>query len=200
MDCISDIKTEFTYQEYLDFQTNLLENEQCTGPEQSPDKIEFTKLNAQRMKRVGKQFKLSKSEESYLESLDVNWRWIVLVESWCGDAAQNLPIIAAIASHIPNLKFKVILRDENPHIIETHLTNGGKAIPKLICCNLDTGIEIGTWGPRPAKIQDLVTKLKRDNPEMSHADLNQNLHAYYAKNKGIEMTNELLDSVKSWTK
>jgi hypothetical protein len=43
--------------------------------------------------------------------------------------------------------------------MDAYLTNGGRAIPKLICIDAK-GAEVFTWGPRPAVIQEVMNRLK----------------------------------------
>ena len=64
--------------------------------------------------------------------------WLVLSEGWCGDAAQLLPVINKKAELSENIKLKVLLRDENEELMNQFLTNGGKAIPKLIIIEEET--------------------------------------------------------------
>lgn len=42
----------------------------------------------------------------------------MLTEGWCGDAAQNLPVINKIAEENPNINLKLVLRDENLELMD----------------------------------------------------------------------------------
>ena len=50
--------------------------------------------------------------------------------------AQNLPVVAKLAEHNPNIDLRIILRDENLDLMDEHLTDGGRSIPS--CCGLPT--------------------------------------------------------------
>ncbi|MHB8402766.1 MAG: thioredoxin family protein, partial [Bacteroidia bacterium] len=147
----------YTYIKYRDLVYSLADKGKTTG-EETKEKIEYTKLNAQRMHRIEKQVVLNDELKTLLKGVKKNWIWLVLAESWCGDAAQNLPIINKMAEASTHIEMKVILRDENLEIMDAHLTNGNRSVPILICVDIETGKEIGTWGSRPKAIQDAANE------------------------------------------
>ena len=142
----SHIKAGMSYEEYRGLIEQLLLGGKTTGENQSSGMIEYTRLNVQRMNRLDKKVVLNEALLMELRKLHSDWYWVVLTEAWCGDAAQNIPILAKIADATPRIKMKLILRDEDPEIIDHYLTNGSKSIPKLICLNQDDLSEVGTWG------------------------------------------------------
>lgn len=196
---LSQIKTSYTYNEYRSKVGELVDTYLCTGDEQSVEKIEFTRLNDHRMNRVEKQFETSDKLNLRLDNLQDDLVWVVLVESWCGDAAQSLPVIAKIAEETPNIELKIILRDEHPEIIDQYLTNGGKAIPKLICFDKHSGDEIGSWGPRPVGIQERVKEFKINNPETSHEEFVNNLHLWYGRDRGKMIQEDFTKVIQQWS-
>lgn len=194
----SKVKRDFSYEEYFDLVTSLTAANSTTGAELTPEKIEATKLNAQRMKRIGKQFVLSEEIKNSISNLKKKWKWIILSEAWCGDGAQCIPVIAKIAGASSNIELKIILRDENPEIMDAYLTNGGRAIPKLICIDQETKQETGTWGARPAAIQKMVKDFKAQNPGISHHEFVKNLHLWYANDKGKSLETEFTKLINQW--
>jgi hypothetical protein len=131
-----------------------------------------------------------------VECLNVPLTWVVLAESWCADAAQNLPVFAKIAEGNPNVKLRILLRDENPEIMNQYLTNGSKSIPKLIC--LDENLnELGTWGPRPKFLQDWLYENKT-NPKMEMSELKEQFQIWYTKDKGQTLQKEMILLMKAW--
>lgn len=187
-----------SYNEYKAMVVRCSETGATTGREALPERIEATKINAQRMKRIDKQIKINDVLRFALENINNKWTWILIAESWCGDGAQNIPLIAMMAKHSVNIELKIILRDENPDIIDAHLTNGSRAIPKLICINSETGEEIGTWGPRPLAIQNLVKAYKIQNPDVSHDEFVKNLHLWYAKDGGESLQKDFEQLIPEW--
>ena len=122
-----------TYAEYRKLVSDLLVNGQSTGSEQSESLTNYSKLNDARMNRLDKTIKLTDEVVSKLENLDHRYIWLVISEGWCGDAAQILPVInkMALASN-KKIDLRIVLRDENEELMNQYLTNGGKAIPKVI--------------------------------------------------------------------
>lgn len=195
---ISEITNAYSYEEYKKLLIAYAEKGVTSGTDQLPERIEATKLNAQRMKRIDKQVVLSYIIKNIVENNSKRWTWIVLAETWCGDGAQNIPVIAKIAELSPNIELKIILRDENPEVMEAYLTNGSKSIPKLICFDAETNNEIGVWGPRPDVIRDMVKKYKAENPTVSHDEFVKNLHLWYAKDKGESLQKNFESLLNEW--
>ena len=184
-----EIKNSFSYEGYKSMVIAYAENGQTSGKESLPERIEATKINAQRMKRIDKQVVISNEIQEAMGSINERWTWLVLAESWCGDGAQNIPVIAKIAGLSPNVELKILLRDENHELMEAYLTNGSRCIPKLICINSETKEEIGTWGPRPLRIQQMVKEYKAQNPDVPHDEFVRNIHLWYAQDKGESLQN-----------
>jgi hypothetical protein len=159
-----EIINPLTYRSYRELVDELVANNGSTGPDQTEERIAYTKLNQQRMKRVEKQFVLNADLLEVLQQPRPEWHWVVLVESWCGDGAQQLPVLAAIADAVPTIELTVMLRDENPAWMDTCLTNGSRAIPKLICLNAETNERLFTWGPRPLAILEQVLQFEEKKP------------------------------------
>ncbi|PKV62796.1 thioredoxin family protein [Pontibacter ramchanderi] len=186
-----------TYQSFKQLADELIAKDQTTGPEQTEERIAYTKLNQQRMKRVEKQFTLNPDLLEALQQPRPEWHWVVLVESWCGDGAQQLPALAAIAEAVPTIELTVLLRDENPDWMDTCLTNGSRAIPKLICLNAETNERLFTWGPRPAAIQEKVLQFKEQNPFATKEEVHLLVHTLYAKDRSQSLQLDLLQLVQS---
>jgi len=193
-----ELNNSISFEEFYQLTEVLTKEGKSTGEEQSESRIEFTKLNFSRMKRLVKTITISEEIKTKINCLDHQLTWVVLAESWCGDAAQNLPIIYKIAELTPNINLRILLRDENLNVMNKYLTNGGQAIPKLIC--LDENLnDLGTWGPRPQFLQDWMKKEKAD-PTMEMADLKKEFQVWYTKDKGETLQAEMIDLIKVWLK
>ena len=150
-----------SYDGYMQLSEQLVAEERTSGPNQSAPYVHYTKLNLQRMKRLNKTVEIPAQLAELLKQKANNWRWITITEPWCGDAAQCVPVLEKLALTVGDIKTFYILRDEHLEIIDAYLTNGGRAIPKLICLD-EKGAEVFTWGPRPAVIQEVMNQLKAD--------------------------------------
>ena len=184
------LQKSITYTAYRAMIDQLMLENKTTGPNQSEELTEYAKLNIHRMNRLDKTVQLSTELITTLQQLQRDLTWVVLTEGWCGDAAQNVPVLHTIAQQQPRIQLRLLLRDENLDIMDQYLTNGGRSIPKLICLDTLTMEELFTWGPRPAEAQTLVQQLKAEGVTDHHA-LAEKIHAWYAQNKTTALQLEI---------
>lgn len=155
------------------------------------EKIEFTKLNLSRTQRIHNTLILDDVLKAEARRIKHNYTWVVLTEAWCGDSAQNLPVIAEIARLNPQkIKLYILFRDKNTEFMNNYLTNGARAIPKLICIDETLSRESFVWGPRPAAAQKLLTEWKKDPGGKNWNEFERDLHTWYAKNKSQDIQKE----------
>ncbi|MCO6501433.1 MAG: thioredoxin family protein [Vicingus serpentipes] len=192
----NDIDKSRSFNEYYQLVEELANNNGTTGNEQTEEMINYTKLNYSRMKRIMKTTPISEDVIKTVDCLNDPLTWIVLAESWCGDAAQNIPVFAKIAEGNPNINLRIVLRDENPQLMNQYLTNGSKSIPKLICVDENLK-ELGTWGPRPQFLQNWLYKEKA-NPTMEMSALKEQFQVWYTKDKGQTLQREMVLLMKDW--
>lgn len=193
----SHIRGGMSYEEYRGLIEQLLLGGKTTGENQSQGMIGYTRLNVQRMNRLDDKISLNESLLMSLRRLHKNWYWVVLTEAWCGDAAQNIPILAKIAEATPRIVMKLLLRDEVPEIMDHYLTNGSKSIPKLICLSQEDLTEVGTWGPRPEPVQKMILNYK-ENPKDTQEEFIQNIHTWYNSDKGHTLQDEIENLISKW--
>jgi hypothetical protein len=185
------IEKAMSFEQYIALIDKLLAEGKTTGENQSENYIYFGKLNRQRMKRLEKTVKLDETFVEKIRAVNRPLIWLILTEGWCGDAAQNIPVIEKIAAENPLIETRYLLRDENPELMDKYLTNGGKAIPILICLAGETLQELGKWGSRPTSIQEYFLELKEAGVEKDernellqrryNADKEQSIQADFAK-------------------
>lgn len=147
------------------------------------------RLNFARSTRVGKQFVPSDEIITAINKISNPQIWLVLTELWCGDSAQNLPVLAKISELSNNVELQILLRDSNLEIMDQYLTNGTRSIPKLIAFD-EEGNELFRWGARPAAAQQLINGLKETGLQKNEWLIE--LHKWYANNRGKEIEKELL--------
>ncbi|MCB9223133.1 MAG: thioredoxin family protein [Crocinitomicaceae bacterium] len=188
----------FSYYEFLNYIEDLFEKGLVTGAEQNDDKLVATKLNLARLNRINKTIELDDHLIELVRSLDVNWQWVLIMEGWCGDGAQIAPYINKLSELNDKINLQIVLRDENPEIMNNYLTNGTKSIPILICIDESTDTEVGHWGPRPKAVIEWVKKYKEENPGFSSNDFKKGLHSFYTKDKGGAICNDLYKVISSW--
>jgi hypothetical protein len=181
-------KNHYRYNQYKNLLEELLSEGKVTGDNQSEALLEYTKLNLHRMHRWEKTFVPTQKLVSTIESMIQPRHWIIITEGWCGDAAQQLPIIEKLASLNSKITTHYVLRDENPDLMNQFLTNGSKSIPIWICAD-DSGEVLWSWGPRPKEAIDLLESLKSKSVDESMRK--QELHSWYAKNRQVAFQSEI---------
>jgi len=191
------IAESMDYNGYRTMIDALLAEGKTTGSNHSEAMIEYTKMNVHRMNRLDKQAQLTNLLLDALKEVDEDWIWLVLTEAWCGDAAQNIPVIARMAEQSSHIDVKFILRDQYPGIMDQYLTNGGRSIPKLVCLDAETLEEIGTWGPRPEEAQQKAMNWKND-PDVTTKEWSRRLHKWYADNKTEDVQAEFEALIRQW--
>jgi hypothetical protein len=190
------IQNGISYTEYLQLTEDLLSQGKTSGPNQSADYVHYTNLNFHRMKRLDKTIHLNSEIKAALQAMKTPQTWLVISEAWCGDAAQNVPILQKMADLNENIELKIILRDENLEVMDLYLTNGGRSIPKLIALENNTLDELFTWGPRPASIQQVMNELKVANiTEIS--TLVEKIQIAYNNDKSLSIQAEMLSILNS---
>ena len=192
------IKRSTSYQDYRALVKQLTEENSTTGSEKTEALADYTKLNDRRMKRWDKTVKISEDAQEKITAFSESVTWLVITESWCGDAAHIMPVLNKMASLNDNIDFKVVLRDENIELMDAFLTNGNKSIPKLIMIDDETGNVLNSYGPRPSEATKLVDDYKKAHGKLT-PEFKEDLQRWYNKDKGqntIKDLVELLNSIK----
>jgi thiol-disulfide isomerase/thioredoxin len=192
----NSLKTAQSYNEYKDLVLQLINEGKSTGDNQNENLYNFTKLNNQRMKRLDKQTKLSEDALGKTKRIQKDFTWLVLTESWCGDASQTLPVINKFAEANEKINLKVVLRDENEDLMNQFLTNGSKSIPKLIVLDNSSNEVVGSWGPRSEMAAKMVTDYKNKNGKIDD-QFKIDLQNWYNSDKGANIEKELLDLINA---
>ncbi len=185
------IHNSYSYQEYKQLVSDLLVEGKSTGHEQSEVLTNYSMLNDRRMKRLDKTLKIDKSITEVFSSTNTKVTWLVLSEGWCGDAAQSLPVINKLAQLNEGIDFKIILRDDHDELMNNFLTNGGKAIPKLIAYDTQNQKVLNTWGPRPSIATKMVNDYKAQNGSLD-PQFKQDLQVWYNKDRGVNIVQDLV--------
>lgn len=182
-----------TYTEYMEVlsQRALLSEEGRT--EEERERIRYTKLNLRRSLRIGKTYDPGENLEETARGISEEQLWMVLTEPWCGDSAQCIPYIAKIAACLPRGEMRILLRDENPDIMDRYLTDGKRAIPMLIAFD-PAGREVFRWGPRPEGAAEVFQREKESGAEKPQ--IQERLHLWYARDRGQSIEREFLQILR----
>lgn len=186
----NSLKNGMSYEKYRTLVRKLLDTQASTGVKQSEGLYRFSILNNSRMNRLDKTITLSGETIKKLQNVTISQTWLVITEGWCGDAAQNIPVLAKMAAQNQHIKLKLVLRDENLELMDIFLTNGSRSVPKLIALDDDKNI-LFTWGPRPS----IATKMADQYKELHgvlDAKIKEDLQRWYNKDRGVTIQNDIV--------
>jgi hypothetical protein len=187
----------FNFNQFMEWLRDLVKTGKTSGSNQSASLIEFTALNLKRMERLNKTIELNPLLVDTLKQIKFSQHWILLTEAWCGDSAQTLTLIAKLANASnDNIKLQIVLRDEQPELMNGNLTNMSRSIPVLLSYN-SSGKKLFKWGPRPDPAQELLVNWKKNPAEKSWIDFEKELHTWYAKDKTNTTQKELIELIQT---
>jgi len=186
-----------SYIEYRKLMADLLKDGKSTAVEQTQERTHYSELNESRMRRLDKTMRITDENDAKLKALTKRYIWLVLSDSWCGDAAQILPILHEMELESDGkIEMKLVLRDENETLMNHFLTHKGKAIPKLIIIDKDTGSVVGDWGPRPQGAVSLIEAYKAEFGSIDET-AKANLQLWYLHDKGVSTQNEIIQLLQN---
>jgi hypothetical protein len=195
---LSIINKGMNYATYRAHIQSLLTEDKTTGSKQTPELVEFTQLNEQRMHRNEKQFKLNEELFETLTSKESKEYWVLFAEAWCGDCAQNIPILHKIAEASNNtIELKILIKSEHLNEFQNYLTNGAESIPKLIRFDTEKLEELGVWGPRPLNAQAIAEHWKKNKATQTKEEFEKELHLWYARDRGQQLQSEMNQLLKN---
>ncbi len=185
-----EVKGSLTYAEYVrEMERRVKEMDPSTLEDQELERAKFTRLNLQRTRRIGRTYTVSSDLATAARGVTSPQVWMVITEPWCGDSAQNLPYIAAVADLNEQIEISILLRDDHLDVMDRYLTDGVRGIPKLVAFD-GQGRELFRWGPRPREAAELFQQAKEAGLEKPR--IMEQVHGWYAKNRGQALERELL--------
>lgn len=188
-----------SFEAYLHLTDDILEEKvPRAGIYLNDSTFRYTRSNKERMTKVLDNIALNQKLYNLLSDLEEEWIWLVISEPWCGDASWGVPALCMIASASDKIDFRILLRDTHPDIIAAYQTAGTDSIPKLVCLRKDDLSLVGTWGPRPEELHQMVLKFK-DDPAFDYRESVRRLHAWFEADMTKSTQDELTVLIKQWT-
>ncbi len=184
-----------SYGEFISLMNTLVTNGSTTGKYESEALVNYTMLNQRRFKRWDKTLKISEDAKSRIHKYDKKITWLVLTESWCGDAAHMLPVLNKMAILNDNINLKIVLRDENLALMDDFLTDGNKSIPKLIMIDDTTKEVLNSYGSRPNKLTQIALEYKNKHGKLT-PEFKEEIQKWYNKDKGNAIVDDMLSLLK----
>lgn len=189
------ISEGISYGEYIELVNRLVIEGSTTGAEATKQRIDLTKLNASRMRRLDKTLVIPRQAVQIFERMQEKQTWLVLSESWCADAAQTIPVLNKIAQEMPAIDLKILFRDDNLGLMDHFLTKGTRSIPKLVIID-NEGTVLHTWGPRSKVATSLVDAYRSQNSVIDD-DFKKSLQIWYNKDKGEAIIKDVVKLIGS---
>ncbi|MCZ7644844.1 MAG: thioredoxin family protein [Planctomycetota bacterium] len=116
---------------------------------------------------------------------------LAIAEDWCGDVRRNTPVLAKVCAASPNVRLRLIDKENHPDVMVRYLTNGAEAIPIFLFFN-DKFVEVGNWGPRPAACKLFMARGKGcGDLEAARAKIKE----YYQADRHRTTVKELADLI-----
>jgi Thioredoxin len=127
-----------------------------------------------------------------VEALGGHWHLLVLSEDWCGDAVNIVPVVSKLADSVSNMDLRILARDENLDIMDSHLTGTSRSIPVVILLNKKFE-ECGWWGPRPKALQAWV---KEKGMLLPKDERYKEIRTFYARDRGLTTMEEIVSMLE----
>ncbi len=116
------------------------------------------------------------------------FRLLAIVEDWCGDASNTVPVVARWAEQAQSLELRLVRRDEHPDLMDAYLTGTSRSIPIVVVLT-EAMEEVGHWGPRPSELQAWVMEKRRAG---AGKEIYPEIRRWYAEDKGASTLREIL--------
>ena len=149
--------------------------------------------NVDLWKAVRAHAKIDDSAIARAESLGGHWHLLVLSEDWCGDAVNVIPVIDELAARTKNFDLRILQRDLNPDLMDTHLTGKSRSIPVVMAFD-EHWTERAWWGPRPVALQEWV--LSPEVQALEKSERYKGIRRWFAVDQGRTTVNELLTAIE----
>jgi thiol-disulfide isomerase/thioredoxin len=192
------LDNSINYADYCRLMHKLVLDKFTTGDDISEANINYTMLNEARMSRWNKKLEITESDKAKIKEFSTEVIWLVITESWCGDAAHLLPVINKVAELNANINMRIVLRDDNENLMNLFLTNGSKSVPKLIMLDARSLKVFGVYGPRPSAATKMVDDYKHTHGSLT-PEFKEALQRWYNKDKGQTAIKDLTKLLKKQT-
>jgi Thioredoxin len=154
--------------------------------------LQGAKKNQDLWRAVYKLARVPQESVDRVRSLHGRWHLLILSEDWCGDAVNTVPLVVRLVEGAPDLDCRLLARDENPDIMDTHLTNGSRSIPLVIVLD-EQYQECRWWGPRPRELQEWVLTQGLALPKEERY---REVRRWYVRDRGLTTVREVVEMLE----
>lgn len=127
-------------------------------------------------------------------ALPGRWRLLVVAEDACGDSANTIPYVAALADSVDGgIDLRIVSAREGRAVQEAHRTHDGRtATPTVIVLDAD-GHEAGCWVERP---RVLAAWVREHRAQLSEGAFRARFFEWYTEDRGRETIRDLLEVIE----
>lgn len=150
--------------------------------------IDRAEVNQDLWRSMRKRARVPAEVVERLRAIPGPWYLLVLLEDWCGDAVNTIPVLARLTEEVPGLELRVLRRDENPDLMDAHLSGAARAIPVVMALN-ERFEEQGWWGSRPRALQAWATSAAAQ--AMEKTERYREIRRWYARDRGQATLDEI---------
>ena len=155
------------------------------------DFLETVQAHQTLWQQIYERARLPQEAREAAESLPGRWHFLVLAEDWCGDAVHILPYLARLEEEFPHFDLRILSREGNPDLMDSHLTGSSRSIPVVMILDEEFR-EVGWWGPRPQPLQDIFLREIRLLPKEERFP---KVRAWFARDRGRTTMKEILSRI-----
>jgi hypothetical protein len=122
---------------------------------------------------------------------------LVLTEPWCGDSSAVLPVIEKLFQD-HDVEIRILLRDQNPELMDQFLTHGGRSIPVFLFLD-GQGQFLTRFGPRPSAAQAIFERHREDIKagRIERSEVSRKIRNFYARDRGQAIISEVIAGLKT---
>jgi hypothetical protein len=158
------------------------------GGQEFEDMLASAQKNAELWAAVWQRAAVPNAFVDRVTALPGAWHLMVLSADWCGDAVNTLPAIARLAELSANTDLRILERDANLDLMDSHLTGRSRSIPAVIVLDADY-VERGWWGPRPYELQRWVLN---EGQALEKSERYKHVRGWYARDRALTTLEEVV--------
>jgi hypothetical protein len=117
------------------------------------------------------------------------WRLLVVTVDGCGDSANTIPFIAALADSLPNVELRVVGPTAGKGVMESHRTPDGRAATPTVVLLDEHGNDVGCFVERPLALQAWT---QVEKPRLPYAEWLDRKYQWYREDAGRETVREIV--------
>jgi hypothetical protein len=122
------------------------------------------------------------------------WRLLVVAVDGCGDSANTIPFIAALADSLPNVELRVVDPTAGKGVMESHRTPDGRAATPTVVLLDERGNDAGCFVERPLALQAWT---QVEKPRLPYAEWLDRKYQWYRDDAGRETVREIVALLES---